>query len=303
MEKVSVAIASIGRETLLDTLQSLAKVAKPGGIDLNVLVADDSKSGAATKLVASHPIKSLDVTCLAIASGNISTARNALLDAADGAWLIFVDDDEWVEPDWLEKLFACQQEFNADVVIGPVKPRYPDDTPDWMLRANPLYTNWGHRGKRLYTGRGGNTLVRVGFVRALELRFDEAYGRTGGEDTIFFAQAAERGARIFATDDAIAHEHVPQNRLSMDFILSRAVRAGQSYGQMRLARHPDPFWHGFFALGALAKCAIAGLLALAFRLVDRGRSFRMRQKFSLNMGKLRAVLGLPLTELYKGKPD
>lgn len=248
MEKVSVAIASIGRETLLDTLRSLAAVTKPVGIELNVLVADDSKSGAATKLVAGHPIKSLDVTCLAVASGNISSARNALLDAADGDWLIFVDDDEWVERDWLEKLFACQKDFNADVVIGPVKPRYPDNTPEWMRLANPLYTDWGHRGKRLYTGRGGNTLVRVGFVRALELRFDEAYGRTGGEDTIFFAQAAERGARIFATDDAIAHEHVPQDRLSTKFILSRATRSGQSYGQMRLARHPDPFWHVFSQL-------------------------------------------------------
>jgi succinoglycan biosynthesis protein ExoM len=302
MEKVSVAIASIGRETLLDTLRSLAAVTKPVGIEFNVLVADDSKSGAATKLVASHPIKSLDVTCLAVASGNISSARNALLDAADGDWLIFVDDDEWVERNWLEKLFACQKDFNADVVIGPVKPRYPDNTPEWMRRANPLYTDWGHRGKRLYTGRGGNTLVRVGFVRALELRFDEAYGRTGGEDTIFFAHAAERGARIFATDDAIAHEHVPQDRLSTKFILSRATRSGQSYGQMRLARHPDPFWHVFFAFGALAKCAVAGVLALAFRLLDRGRSFRMRQKLALNTGKLRAVFNLPLAELYR-KPD
>ena len=90
MEKVSVAIASIGRETLLDTLRSLAAVTKPVGVELNVLVADDSKSGAATKLVAGHPIKSLDVTCFAVASGNISSARNALLDAADGDWLIFV---------------------------------------------------------------------------------------------------------------------------------------------------------------------------------------------------------------------
>ncbi|TYC67373.1 glycosyltransferase family 2 protein [Stappia sp. BW2] len=302
MQTVSVAIASIGRETLLDTLRSLAAVTLPAGRELKVLVADDSKTGAATKLVTSHPVKSLDVTCLAVASGNISTARNALLDAADGAWLIFVDDDEWVEPDWLVKLFDCQKEFNADVVIGPVKPHYPDNTPDWLRRANPLYTDWGHRGKRLYTGRGGNTLVRVDFVRALKLRFDEAYGRTGGEDTIFFAQAAERGARIFATDDAIAHEHVPQDRLSMHFILSRAVRAGQSYGQMRLARHPDPFWHVCFALGALAKCAVTGSLALAFRLFDRARSFRMRQKLSLNMGKLRAVFSLPLAELYK-KPN
>lgn len=299
MVKTSVAIASIGRETLIDTLRSIAAVRRPDQMSLDVLIADDSRDGAATRLVAAHPIKNLEVTCLTVASGNISCARNVLLDAADGDWLIFVDDDEWVEPDWLEKLFACQQDFEADVVIGPVHPAYPDHTPAWLKAANPLFNDWGARGKRLYTGRGGNTLVRLDFIRALELKFDEAYGRTGGEDTIFFGQAAERGARIFATDDAIAHEHVPEDRLTVNYILSRAVRSGQSYGQMRLARHPDPVWHILFALAALAKCGAAGLLAIITRLFDRARSFRMRQKLALNLGKLRAVCGLPLAELYK----
>jgi len=302
MIKVSVAIASIGRETLIATLRSIAEVNRPDGMVLDVLIADDSRDGAATSLVAANPVKALEVTCLKVASGNISTARNALLDAADCDWLIFVDDDEWVEPDWLEKLFSCQEEFDADVVIGPVRPNYPDSTPAWLKAANPLYMDWGARGKRIYTGRGGNTLVRLGLIQALELRFDEAYGRTGGEDTMFFGQAAERGARIFVTDDAVAHEHVPEERLSQTYILSRAVRSGQSYGQMRLARHPDPVWHVFFALAALAKCVAAGLLAVSTRLFDRARSFRMRQKLSQNLGKLRAVLGLPLAELYH-KPD
>jgi succinoglycan biosynthesis protein ExoM len=302
MERVSVAIASIGRETLIDTLRSIAAVRRPQNISLDVLIADDSSDGAATNLVTAHPVKNLEVTCLKVASGNISSARNALLDQADGDWLIFVDDDEWVEPDWLERLFACQEDFQADVVIGPVRPDYPPETPEWLRKANPLYNDWGHRGKRLYTGRGGNTLVRLGLIRSLDLRFDEAYGRTGGEDTMFFGQAAEKGARIFATDDAVAHEHVPAERLSATFILNRAVRSGQSYGQMRLARHPDPVWHVLFALSALAKCAAAGFLSVATRLFDRARSFRMRQKLALNMGKLRAVLGLPLAELYS-KPD
>ena len=299
MTKASVAIASIGRDTLLDTLNSIAAARRPDGMELDVLIADDSRDGAATKLVAAHPVKGLNVTCLAVASSNISTARNALLAAATGDWLIFVDDDEWVEPDWLERLFACQEDFSADVVVGPVYPDYPQETPAWLKAANPLYMDWGARGKRIYTGRGGNTLVNLQLIRSLELTFDEAYGRTGGEDTIFFGQAAERGARIFVTDDAIAREHVPAERLTQSYILSRAVRSGQSYGQMRLARHPDPLWHIFFALSALAKCTAAGLLTMAMRLFDRPRSFRMRQKFALNKGKLRAVFSLPLAELYK----
>ncbi|GAB4518217.1 MAG: glycosyltransferase family 2 protein [Roseibium sp.] len=302
MENVSVAIASIGRETLLGTLRSLAGVAVPDGVSLDVLVADDSADGAATRLVASEPPGRLSVTCLPVASGNIATARNALLDSAGGDWLIFVDDDEWVEADWLEKLLACQKEFNADVVIGPVRPDYPEETPAWLRRANPLYVDWGHRGKRLPTGRGGNTLVRTRLFRDLGLRFDEAYGRTGGEDTVFFAEAARKGARIFATDDAVAHEHIPAERLDPGYILRRGLRSGQSYGEMCLAGSPGLVRQALFALGTVSKCAVAGGLSAVLRPIDRARSFRMRQKLALNTGKLRAVFGLPLAELYS-RPD
>ncbi len=302
MEKIFVAIASIGRPSLIVTLRSLAALPERENSTLEILIADDSRNGAVAELLAKHPVKDLKIRILGVHSGNISTARNALLDAAKGDWLIFVDDDEWVEPDWLERLFACQEDFDADVVIGPVRPEYPEDAPGWIRKANPLYHDWGHRGKRLQTGRGGNTLVRTGLIRELNLRFDEVYGRTGGEDTQFFATAATRGARIFATDDAIAHEHVPPERLTTAYILSRAVRSGQSYAQMRLNTRHGFVWRSIFAADAFLKYCVAGLLAISTRLFDRARSFRMRQKAALNAGKLRAVLDLPLAELYR-RPD
>lgn len=299
MEAVSIAIASIGRPSLADTLRSLADVAVPDGLQVTALVADDSREGAATRLVESLDPGSLRVICLPVASGNISVARNALLDGATGRWLVFVDDDEWVEPDWLEKLFACRAEYNADVVVGPVRPDYPDDAPDWLVRANPLYNDWGARGKRLSTGRGGNTLVDMDFVRAHGLRFDPALGRTGGEDTVFFAKAAALGAVIVATDDAIAREHVPAERLEPGWILRRAVRSGQSWAQTRTDADGGLAGRLAFAANACAKLAVAATLTALLRPLDRARSFRMRQKAALNLGKLRAVAGMPLAELYR----
>jgi succinoglycan biosynthesis protein ExoM len=299
MDAVSIAIASIGRPSLADTLRSLAKVTTSQAAAVSVVVADDSPDGAATRLVEGLDLDGLPVTCLAVASGNISTARNALLDAVAGDWIVFVDDDEWVEPDWLERLFVCQREYAADVVIGPVHPAYPDDAPEWLVRANLLHHDWGHRGKRLKTGRGGNTLARMDLIRGLGLRFDPALGVTGGEDTAFFAQAASNGAVIVVCDDAMAHEHVPPERLKPSYILRRAVRSGQSYAIARRADNPGFAWRGLFALDAAAKCAVAAFLALVFIPFDRAAHFRMRHKLALNYGKLRAVFGLPLAELYR----
>ncbi|SHL32475.1 glycosyltransferase family 2 protein [Roseibium suaedae] len=302
MERVTIAIASIGRPCLAETLRSLANINQVPGKILSVLIADDSQDAAATRLVAGLRLPGLDVTCLSVASGNISIARNALLDETTGEWIVFVDDDEWVEPDWLEKLFACQQEFAADVVIGPVHPVYPDHAPGWLVKANPLYADWGHRGKRLLTGRGGNTLADMRFFRQYDLRFDPALGRSGGEDTAFFAKAATCGAVIIATDDAIAREHVPDERLNPRYIFRRGVRSGQSFANSRKADNPGLQWRLLFGGDALIKCAAAFVLAAVFRPFDRARSFRMQQKLALNFGKIRSVLNLPLAQLYAPRP-
>ncbi|MCX7304373.1 MAG: glycosyltransferase family 2 protein [Hyphomicrobiales bacterium] len=299
MQLVTIAIASMGRSSLADTLRSLADLSATQGIVATALVADDSRDGAAQRIIESLDIDSLSITCIPVGAGNISHARNALLDATTGDWMVFVDDDEWVEPNWLERLFACQAEYRADVVIGPVLPAYPDNAPRWLVRANPLYLNWGYRGKRLSTGRGGNTLVRMELVRRLGLRFDPALGVSGGEDTAFFAEAAARGAVIVATDDAIVHERVPPERLQPSYILRRAVRSGQSYGNLRKAGNPGLVAQLVFAIDATAKCAAAALLALFYMPFDRASFFRMRQKLALNRGKLRAVFGLPLAQLYR----
>ncbi|GEO85261.1 succinoglycan biosynthesis protein ExoM [Ciceribacter naphthalenivorans] len=302
MESVVVAIASLGRPSLAETVRSLAAVVPGEGRCLSVLVADDSRDGAATQLVAGLELPGLEVVCIPVAAGNISAARNALLDGVKSDWLVFIDDDEWVEPDWLERLFDCQREYQADVVIGPVFPAYPSHTPDWLVRANALYADWGHRGKRLQTGRGGNTLVHMPFFRKHGLRFDPALGQSGGEDTAFFAEAAHLGAVIVATDDAIVHEVVPDTRLNPRYILQRALRSGQSYGISRKAKKSGPLWSLLFGANAAAKCVIAAVLATIYRPLDRGRSFRMQQKFALNLGKLRAVFNLPLAQLYS-RPD
>ncbi len=298
MIRISAAIASMGRVSLKETLKSLAAAKTPEGVTLEAIVADDSLDGAASRLCAELDLPGFEVRCLPVAARNISIARNALLDAVAGEWLVFVDDDEWVEEDWLVKLLACARDFEADVVIAPVIPLYPAETPDWFRRANPLYVDWGAQGKRLATGRGGNTLVKVGMIRRLGLRFDPALGRSGGEDTAFFSAAAQKGAVIVACDEAIAREHVPLERIQPDYVLRRAVRSGQSYGRMALERESSAARKIFFACDALAKTAVGGALALILRPIDRSRSFQFQRKYRMNLGKLRAILRLPLAELY-----
>ncbi|HRO49086.1 MAG TPA: glycosyltransferase family 2 protein [Hyphomicrobium sp.] len=298
MEHLTIGIASIGRSGLLKMLSSLDEIDVPADLSVEILVADDDPAGGAVRLLSDRKGK-LPVRVLSVGSRNIATARNACLDHARGMWMAFVDDDEIVARDWLVRLFAAMNEFRADVVVGPVYPVYPPETPDWLQRANPLYVDWGRRGALVDTGRSGNVLFRRDDARWSALRFDAALGRSGGEDTDFFHRLHRAGAVIVVTDDARIEEEAPAARLDRGYLRRRALRSGQSYARFRLggAGRYRPRSLAFYAL-ALGKAAVGFSFALALRPFDRGRSFALMQKGWLNVGKLRHFAALELPTMY-----
>lgn len=289
---ISVLIASMGRASLARTLESLAAVRVPAGEALEVVIADDSADLRVAPLVARLDTP-LAIRVVPVGAGNVSLARNASLEAAAGAWLAFIDDDETAEPGWLEGLLSAAAEFDADAVFGPVFPAYPAATPAWFRRADPLFQDWkwGENGREIGHGRTGNTLLRRAAVGAL--RFDPAFGRSGGEDHDFFRRLAAAGGRMVVTDRARVHEIVPQDRVDAGYVLRRAIRAGQTYA-ITQGRGGGRLRGLVFGADALAKLAVAGTLAALLRPFDRARAFRLRMRMSTNYGKLLGIAGAPL---------
>ena len=298
MKHVTIGIASIGRPGLLKVLSSLDDIAVPAGVAVEILVADDDPERGAARLLLGRA-GNLPVRVLAVGSRNIAIARNACMDEAQGDWMAFVDDDEIVARDWLIRLFSAMAEFRADVVVGPVYPIYPVGTPEWLRRANPLYVDWGPRGRLVDTGRSGNVLFRRDDERWRALRFDAALGRSGGEDTDFFHRMYLAGAVIVVTDDARIDEDAPAARLHPTYLRRRALRSGQSYARFRLGAVSRYSPRSVaFHVAAFGKSIAGFLLALALRPFDRGRSLAFMQKGWLNAGKLRHIAALDLPKMY-----
>ena len=61
-------------------------------------------------------------------NGGVSKARNTALDAATGEYVMFVDPDDWIEPDAAEVLVGMAKNHNADIVLyGRHNDRYSSD--------------------------------------------------------------------------------------------------------------------------------------------------------------------------------
>ena len=59
-------------------------------------------------------------------NGGVSSARNLGLERSEGAYITFIDSDDWVEFNYLEVLYNALRENNADVAISSYKSYYLD---------------------------------------------------------------------------------------------------------------------------------------------------------------------------------
>lgn len=286
---ISILIASMGRPSLVDTLTSVTAARRPETEAIEIVIADDSSDGAVTRLLAGRAFD-LPLRVLPVGAGNVALARNACLDAAAGDLLIFVDDDETVEPGWIEGHLSAARDHAADAVFGPVFPVYPEGTPAWFVAANPLFQDWDwqHDGKPTPRGRTGNTLIRRAALGTL--RFDPAYGRSGGEDDDFFLRLAASGARMVVTDRARVHERVPAERARAAYPLRRAYRTGQLYAALRLRGRGRRFAL-MFTLDAAVKTAVGLGIGAPLFLVARVPGYRLMQRGANNLGKLKGAFG------------
>jgi succinoglycan biosynthesis protein ExoM len=236
---------------------------------------------------------------------NISLTRNRTVELANGDWIAFIDDDERAPTAWLKRLTETVGRFAADGVLGPVEPIVPDDAPAW-IRLGRFY-DWA----RMETGaviplnklRFGNVLLRGALLRETPLPFDPDYGLTGGEDGDLLGRLVQRGACIVWCDEAIVHEPVETARLSLRWLLLRALRGGQDFARHRLAGRFGRLTavgcvHLF--LRALLQSVIAAGLALLCWPSGRHRAVHWLLKVSANLGKMSIFLGWHYRE-YRGK--
>lgn len=202
-----------------------------GSFTYSIVVADNDPGQSAMATVAefSKTSKIQAVYCHD-AEPNIARARNKALENATGEYIAFVDDDEFCAQDWLFNLRLACVKYEADGVLGPVKPSFESESPDWVIKGKFFDRPTHETGYQIHweEGRTGNVLFKSAILNTDELPFHVKFD-TAGEDVDFFRRMMAKGCKFVWCDEAVAYELIPASRCNRKYLLRRALLRGSNF--------------------------------------------------------------------------
>jgi GT2 family glycosyltransferase len=160
----------------------------------------------------------------------IARARNMAVEqalSAGAAAVLFADDDEAVDADWLRHLVAAWQAGRGDILGGPVRVKFEPGpkTDKCRFLERGLTQRFDRRAARKARQRvnvpvcTNNCLIDSAVFTASSLRFDTTF--LSGEDRELFRQATARGYRAGWVPEAIVHETWPAERVNFSYFFFR----------------------------------------------------------------------------------
>ncbi len=84
---------------------------------IEILLVDDGSTDNSCMICDRYAGIDSRISVIHQKNGGVGKARNAGLDAATGDYISFVDADDWLEPEMLEKLLQKAQAADASVAI------------------------------------------------------------------------------------------------------------------------------------------------------------------------------------------
>jgi len=212
---------------------------RPPEASWEFLVVDNASQDGTPELLATHAWpEGWSVRVVREEKLGIANARNRATIEARGEYLIFMDDDETADPDWLRAFERLIREHTPDAFGGRIRVSFEDPRPDWLtdeLLGFLGELHWGDEIKplsdpatKVYTGNFG---FRRAICDAIGY-FDVTLGRRGndnygGEDVDFYRRILQGGFKVWWTPEAIIHHRIQMAKLNRAYFLDLHYRQGR----------------------------------------------------------------------------
>lgn len=317
--RVAVCSITLNRPKQLNKLmKSWASMQIPDDVDLFYVVVDNDRAGSSQGVVAEREgdLKPAYVLYEREPVKGIPIARNRAVSTAlkFGAELIlFVDDDETVDPRWLTELITAKRTTGAQLIGGPVYARIAQDAPDDPVSrlicdgVDARYERIAHRAQK-YHDNGmsdqivvvtNNWLADARLFKESNIWFDTKLRFTGGSDSKFFHKVSASGRfKTGWATKAIVYEHVPAGRLTPRYQFIRGMEQSRNAMHLKLEQHSRLAVLPALAVNVVYRSFGLLLLFLSLPLTRGSGLVRILRSSGWLVGRLSAMFGAK-SSLYK----
>ena len=110
MPKISVIMLTYNRENLVS--RAIESILNQTENDFEFVIIDNGSSDNSGKIADEYAKNDSRIKVIHREKGNIGSGRNTGLDAVNGEYVTFIDDDDWAESDFLEFLYIQISLYN-----------------------------------------------------------------------------------------------------------------------------------------------------------------------------------------------
>ena len=170
----------------------------------------------------------------------LSYARNRGIKESHGETLLFLDDDSYIQQDYLKNL---QRQLNdhpeADAFGGKIDPIFESgEAPKWLSKWNYSWVSAIDMGDEVcqFEGKafpiGANMGIRKATIEKTGV-FNTQLGRSkknlmGGEEKDLFERIRQQGGNIYYFPDVVVQHVIPPSRTTLDYVKRLGEGVGMS---------------------------------------------------------------------------
>lgn len=194
--------------------------------NFELIIVDDGSTDGSQDIIKRYINDDPRIKSVHQSNAGVSIARQKGLELVTGSYSIFVDADDWIEPDMLEILLDKAQQESSDMVFCD----YLEDNGlgTFYRKQEPKSTDSGVVLNQMLVDLHGslwNKLIRVSLYKDSDLRFVK--GLNFCEDECFVIRLLSQGCSISYVDKALYHYDKISNTSSISN--NRTCRPAEEY--------------------------------------------------------------------------
>lgn len=282
-----------GAETLPRTLAALDRVVVPSG-GMEIILVDNNSTDDTARLMHSFS-EGRAVQVLSEPRQGKSHALNTALDVAQGALIVFTDDDTLADPDWvMAYVRAAEAHPDISVFSGQIRPAFMETAPAWLARLTRMgrscactATDLPEGSIAAYHAKGPNMMARLSAIGGVRfdvgvLNYGGANTTGGGEDTDFVQRVAQNAhSGIQYVPEATVRHIVRPDEMTLRAVIQRYIRIGMGQPQIQ------PYTRIGVAASILRSAALIAAYAVT---LQRQRAISQIVTLAAQTGRMKALM-------------